>query len=490
MDNVAFTSIPDSIRVPGVYIEIDPSLAVSGLPGQQRRLVIWGQRLATGTVAAGIPTRLTRAADAQVYFGRGSMLARMAAAVFGTDAKYADVWAIALDDLAGGVAATKTITIASTGTAAGTLALYIGGVRVAIAVAAAQPAATTATALAAAITAAADLPVTATASVSVVTLTSRHKGECGQDLDVRHSYFTGEALPAGMTLTVANATAGSGNPDVTAALAAMTWKGATWVINPWTDATNLAIVEAEQTTRWGPLAQTPLWTFSSVSNTFANLSTYGSARNGAFSATLGVNGSPTWAPERAAAWGATCAVALTLDPARPLQTLTVPGILAPLESSRFTWSESNLLAYDGISVLDWAPDGTAVILTALSNYQTTPAGVESAAYLKINTSVTVHEIRYQVRQRIATKFPRAMLVDDGVPIPPGRNTVIVSPRIIKGELIALGQDLVEASLVERMGAADIDVLRSTSAPNRVNAVLRPNIVNQFDVFAAKVQFIL
>lgn len=33
------------------------------------------------------------------------------------------------------------------------------------------------------------------------------------------------------------------------------------------------------------------------------------------------------------------------------------------------------------------------------------------------------------------------------------------------------------------------MLRSSSNPNQVNAVAAPNLVNQFDVFAAAIQFI-
>jgi phage tail sheath gpL-like len=35
---------------------------------------------------------------------------------------------------------------------------------------------------------------------------------------------------------------------------------------------------------------------------------------------------------------------------------------------------------------------------------------------------------------------------------------------------------------------DLLVVRSTASVNQVNAVIPPNLVNQFDVFAASVQF--
>ena len=35
---------------------------------------------------------------------------------------------------------------------------------------------------------------------------------------------------------------------------------------------------------------------------------------------------------------------------------------------------------------------------------------------------------------------------------------------------------------------DLLIKRSTQNPNRMNAVLTPNLVNQFDIFAAAVQY--
>ena len=486
-DNVSL-NIPLDIRTPGSYIEIDPSRAVAGLPTQARRLLVMGQRLTTGTVAAAVPTRITNPAQAVTAFGRGSMLARMLAALFAGDGQYTDVWAVALDDAVSGVAAVKTVTIAGTVTAAGTLALYIGGVRVAIAVAAAAAVGTTATALAAAITVAPDLPVTATAALGVVTITNRHKGECGTSLDVRHSYYMGEALPTGMTCTIAAGTAGTGNPDVTTAIA--TLAGAQWysIVTPWTDAANMVILETELATRWGPLDMRTGQAFCSVTDTFANLGTWGSARNSPHVCCLGSPSSPTWAPERAAVWAGVVEYHGAIDPARPFTTLALAGVLPSAEAARFSRTERNLLLFDGISTATVDPSGVVHIERVITTYQQTATGVETVAFLDLNTVWTVDYIRYAVRARIAERFPRHKLADDGTRFAPGQS--IATPRLIRAELVALFRDLEQAGLVEGFDqfVADLIVVRSISDVNRVNAVLPPNIVNQFLVFAAAVQF--
>lgn len=208
-DNITFMSIPTNWRIPGAWLEIDHTRAVRGLPNMQRRILLLGQRLNTGSVAAGVLTRVTREADGVNYFGRGSMLAQMIPAALKVHPT-ADLWALALDDLGAGAAATGTITFSGTPTEAGTLNLYIGGKPVRVGITASQTAAAIATAVAAAITALPDLAVTAAAVGAVVTLTAKHKGEEANGIDVRLNYYTGEYTPKGMAAAIVAMSGGTG----------------------------------------------------------------------------------------------------------------------------------------------------------------------------------------------------------------------------------------------------------------------------------------
>lgn len=149
-DNIPFLTIPLDWRVPGAYIEIDHTKAVRGLPVMSHKMLVLGQRLAAGTVAAGVLTRVSRKEDGVNYFGRGSMLAQQIAAVMAVN-PYTECWALALDDLGAGVIATKTLTLTGSPTESGTLYLYIGGRRLQVGVIAAATVTTIATAIAAAI---------------------------------------------------------------------------------------------------------------------------------------------------------------------------------------------------------------------------------------------------------------------------------------------------------------------------------------------------
>ena len=59
---ISFNEIPTTIRVPFVYVEFDNSRAVQGPALMPYRNLVIGQRLATGTVPALTPTRVTNAA--------------------------------------------------------------------------------------------------------------------------------------------------------------------------------------------------------------------------------------------------------------------------------------------------------------------------------------------------------------------------------------------------------------------------------------------
>ena len=63
---------------------------------------------------------------------------------------------------------------------------------------------------------------------------------------------------------------------------------------------------------------------------------------------------------------------------------------------------------------------------------------------------TVDYYRYQVRARIALRFPRHKLVNDGTNIGPGQK--FVTPQMISDEITALERDLEEMGIVE-----DVDI---------------------------------
>lgn len=483
--SISFNAIPIDIRTPGQYIEMDNSRAVQGLPAVHHKILVIGQRLSSGTVAKGIPTRITSKGQAEACFGRGSQLSAMFNALKGAN-DYTESWGIALDDAGAGVAATGTIAFGGTVTAAGALCLYIGGTAVKVPVSAAQATTAIATAVAAAINADTSLPVTATANTSTVTCTARNKGVCGNYVDLRTNYYQGEALPTGLTVTITAMASGATNPGIADAITAMGDEQYHTIIMPYTDASNLAALETELSRRFGPMVQKEGHAFAAVSGSHADASTLGNARNSPHLTIMGCQGSPTAPWQIAAIVGALDAY--EPDSARPRQTLVMTGVLPPVENVRYTRSERNIHLYDGISTYLVDAGGNCLIERLITTYKTNALGVDDISYLDIETMRTIAYLRYSVRTRIALKFPRYKLASDGTNFGPGQ--AIVTPKIIRAELIALFAQWELAGLVEGMDQfkADLIVERNATDPNRVDAVIPPDVVNQFRVFAAAVQF--
>ncbi|RLA21293.1 MAG: phage tail protein, partial [Gammaproteobacteria bacterium] len=185
---ISFNEIPINLRTPGVYAEMDNTQAVRGLPGMPYTALLIGQRLSTGTVAAEVPTSVTNADQAKQYFGDNSMLHHMAQKWFDNNA-WTKMFVIAVDDNGAGAAATSTITLTGSASETGTLNIYIGGRRVQVGVSSGDANTAVAAAIDAKINAASNLAVTSSVTSGVVTLTARHKGEVGNDIDVRLNYY-------------------------------------------------------------------------------------------------------------------------------------------------------------------------------------------------------------------------------------------------------------------------------------------------------------
>ncbi|MGB1239842.1 MAG: phage tail sheath subtilisin-like domain-containing protein, partial [Pseudomonadales bacterium] len=366
----------------------------------------------------------------------------------------------------------------------------LGGERVPVGINHGDTANLVATSIAAAISAGADLPVTASVSDNVVTVTARHKGEVFNGYDLRASYYN-EQLPAGLSLSFASLSGGSGNPDIQDTLDMLgdTWFN--WGINPYTDTANLVTLEAELLDRWGPMRQIGCRMFSAIAGSHGTATTFGSSRNSHLISCLGLGASPTPAFIAAAINGAVAAGSLSIDPARPLQELRLPGLLAPISSEQWIRQERNLALYDGISTYTVERDGTCRIDRQITMYQTNASGYGDASYLDITTPETLERIRFEQLAMRAQKFPRHKLADDGTNF--GEGQAIVTPKVWRGELLALYKFMeTTRGWVEDYKTYEKSLLveRPTYDRNRLNWRDNPNLVNGAIVLAGQNQFIV
>lgn len=490
--SVSFNEIPMNIRVPSVLTEYDASKAVSGPGVQPIKALLVGQRLTAGSVAALTPIRITSAAQAKNYFGEGSILHRQAIAWF-ADNTITELWAVAFDDPSGSAAAGADITFTGPATAAGTLSLYIGGERVQIGVTSGDTAAEIATAVAAAIEAASNLPVSAEVNGSddtQVDLTALNKGTLGNEIDIRFNYFEGEETPAGVGHTIVAFSGGSGVPDFDTLWPVLGDEHYNAMVIPYIDSASLADIKTETLDRAGPLRAIETMVFAAKDDTHANLGTFGDSHNNQFISVIcpGGDGSPTPGFEIGANYGAVAIEALAIDPARPLQTLALSHVKAPVTTARFTFEERNLLLFDGIATAVVNSGGTVQIERAITLYKENALGADDVSYLDVNTLFTLSYIRWSVTNRILLKFPRHKLANDGTRF--GFGQKVVTPKVMKAELIALFTQWEELALVEgvQQFVSDLVVERNSSDVNRLDIILPPDVVNQLRVTAIQIQF--
>jgi phage tail sheath gpL-like len=487
-DSIVFADIPLSLRTPGVYVSVDHSRAGSALPQLPRKLLLIGQRFTSGSVAAGAPIRLNEAAEAADYFGQGSMLHRMAIRARAA-APLADIWAIALNEDAEGTAATGSLAFTGPATASGVLALYIGGQRITVGVASGDTATEVGDAVEAAINANDDLPVTAVNTTGTVALTCRWKGETGNDIDLRANYYTGEALPAGIGLTITAMASGAGNPDVTATLAALAGEWFySWIV-PFTDSANLALIESNLDDRWGPLDPMPGHAFTCKDDTHCNLTTFGETRNSKHVSTLGVKNCPTPTYEIAAAWGAAIDYqAANTDPLYPFVGLEIKGMLAPAITDRWTQLERNNLYFSGISAYTVDQGGVCRVDLTLTNYQTNAAGIEDTSLLLLNHKWGADYVRFAVRNWAATQFAGFKIAEDGTRFDAGLK--VTTPSLMRGSFYELFRHLERLAIAQNFDQfkADFRIAISENDPTRVNAIVPPQLVSPLHIFAAAVQY--
>lgn len=487
---ISFNQIPSQLRVPLFYAEFDNSRAVQGSATQIYRILMIGSMLGSGTADALTPVTVSSAAQAQLLFGAGSLLADMVAKYF-LNNSIQQLVCVGIDDDGSGVAAGGSITLSGSPTKAGTLSYMIGGRNIKIGCSTSDTPSTLGLALKNAINADILCLVGATNATHAyqVDLVAKNKGAFGNEIDVRDSYFDGEALPPGIVSTVIAMNSGATNPDVSDVFPNLTDTQYILIVSPFTDTANLAAMETELTARFGPLAQNDGYAVYGKRASYGSLITLGDSKNSQFTTIFGVAGPSSPWHLSAAAVGQIAASA-SIDPARPFQTLVVAGILAPNDAERFNFTERNNLLFNGIATFDVDPNGNCFLEGVITTYQQNSFSSPDDSYLYLTTLLTLSFLRFDLKARITSRFPRHKLADDGTRFAQGQ--AVVTPGSIKAEVITKFQEWEEAALVEGFDQfkADLIVERDSSNVNRVNILLPPNLVNQLVVAASKIQFLL
>lgn len=487
---ISMNTIPANTLVPLFYAEMDNSAANTSQDSAPSLLI--GHANNDATIATNSLVLMPSADYARQICGPGSQLARMVAAYRKTD-PFGELYVIAVPESAG-AAATVVLTVTGEATETGTVNLYIGRTRIQAVVVNGDDVATVASSIKDAINADLTLPLTATAAAGVVTLTARHKGLSGNEIPVTLNYYGfggGEVLPAGVQIAIAAGAAGSGAPVLTGAVAAMADEPFDYIGLPFSDTAsiNTLVTEMNDTSgRWSYARQLYGHVYSAKIGTLSELVTAGDQLNQQHITLAGYEKDmQTPADELAASRTARAAVFIRNDPARPTQTGELVDMLPAPKGKRFTMTEQQTLLSHGVATA-YVESGILRIQRDVTTYKKNAYGVADNSYLDSETLHTSAYVLRRLKSVITSKYGRHKLANDGTRFGPGQ--AIVTPAVIKGELLTTYRQLERAGIVENyeLFKTHLIVERDASDPNRLNTLFPPDYVNQLRVFAVVNQF--
>lgn len=483
--------VSNSIIVPFVGVEFDPTRAQQGPRALPFKALIMGHGLAASTLTDNVPTLVTSADDVGDKAGFGSQLHMLSLKWFSRN-KFTAVYVIQIPEAGAAAASTYDYAITGTATEAGTIKMYMDSLAVSVSVAVGDTAATVAAALKVQV----DLldkkiPFTTSVLSGTLTLTTKSKGASTAGHDVREVYYDTDAVPAGLSVVITE-TPGTGAADVTNGIVGMGEEWYNIILNPYADTTNLDLIETEMADRFGPVRQIDGLVFFGYDDTSANSITFstGAARNSPHLVMVDAYKYPQKASYVAALVAAECAKSIENDPGEPLHRITIDTLLPPIATERHSLATLNTMTKSGIFTLDPYAFGGPQTFGTVTMYLKNTSGVDDTSYQYVTTLAILMFIRYDFTARIKTRYPRARLADSAIRIKSGLQ--VITPDVGKAEAISIAREWEAAGLVENIDQFKKDIIcqRSDANPNRLEWILPPDLVNQFIVGSGDMSFIL
>lgn len=468
--------------VPFVAHKIDWSRSVRGLRGMPRRLLLVGHKLTAGSAQLNTLVQPSTEADVVTAAGEGSMLVAMWRAAKANAALGLPIDIIAVPPSGTGVAATSTIVVANAGATVqynGEAMLYIGGERVAVGVNTADTATTVATKLIAAINAVPALPVNAasTATPGEIRLTCKWVGPTGNQIDVRSTHYPDDLLPAGLTLTIPAMSGGAGNPDIAATITALQDYRATEIVMPFTDSTNMLVIEAEQEARWGFNNMRDGQVVTAIRDTEANLKTWLGTRNSRQVHTITTTADMTSPWVTAAMAGAAIESSAVVDPALPYTDIVLVGYKGPRRGQHFNIDQQAALLIAGGSPLAINQDGTAALLRVVTNYTQNSQGAEDPSTRELAWVKTMSYYRWFTVTEYALKYRGFKLAEYITDPIPGQK--IMTAELVEEIQLGIYNELSKVALVQNMEHyKDSLIVEIDGANGKVKVQDEPVLVTQ------------
>lgn len=467
--NIAFDNMPSSRRTPGIGSEFNLRMAVNTLPANLYKCIVIGQRIAAGSVLANVATDIFSDDDAAVYFGRGS-IAHLAVRAAIKANRYLSLQAIALDDAGAGVAASNTVTITGPASGNGALRLNVNQQKVDIAIASADTANAIAAALNAQIALQPDLPITATVLAGVVTLTAKNKGTLGNAIKVSTVVNS-----TGVTAVATAMSGGLNDPDISAALTAIYNAGHTLIFCAYNDTANMTALRTHINAVSAPFEKRRVRAVIAHTGTYAQSTTLAASINSGRLLELLLPNAYESSSEVAAVMGAVAAS--EEDPARPLNSMELVGLLPPPIANWLSETQIEAALHNGVTPTRVGPGNVVQVVRAVTTYTVNANGVPDISMLDWTTIGTLDYTANAIEQRLALRFPR------------DKKSIRTKAKI-EDEIMNVLYKLEELEIIENVKKGDVFIEDDLVDPNRYNIKIKVDVVNGLHVIAQRLDLIL
>ena len=502
---MTFEKIPSTLKNPLFYVEVGDPI---GAGEDVKTSVIIGQRITgQGTGTNDTPIQIFSADDAAAAAGLGSIAHRLALHYFEEDKGSQEVILVPIADAGGGAKAAKTFTFSFSGgttlTASGTIAFLVAGEKVRVNVMAGSDIAAVGAAIqaafgadeAGAVAIGSRVPVTCAATGGACTFTARNAGVLGNDIRIVINYFGtpgGEVMPGNLVCDTYDEflASGSGIPDITAALLALSPYAIFGLIEPHYTADELLEKLNEFADRWDwDISTFGGHFFGVVKKTLTEIvgvaAVDDNLKNDLHACGVAAARVPFDSVALCAAYAGACISSLRNDPSLPVQSVRLSSLYPVRKADRLTINELESLTAAGFATIAFDSTGVPVVslerTTMLKNALGAPITGGEAIQVPYTTQYLIESMRTYCR----TAYARVKLVDDGARTDEG--VAVVTPLEIKSDVGSLADDWEGAGLIEsaEQFKSALIVERDSVNKNRVNIGVEPDLANQLRVIAVR-----
>lgn len=473
-------ALPLSFKIPGAYITLVLGAGTQSPLNAPKKVLV----VDYGTAGPlNVPTPVASADEAGLTFGYRSHLYRAAVAFFDEYAT-GTLYLMRYAEAGGGTAQAKTITVTGTATGTGSIFIDINGLApIEVTVTTGDVQNATATALAAAVTARTQYPVTAAAATNDATFTWAQKGLRSTQFKLR---ATMSASLTGVTLAIADTTAGATDGSYATALAAIGIDDYDFIVTgaDTSDATTgIAPFVTLVNTRSGPTIGLRGVVVAASSDSFGTATALSLALNAFRLQIAWFRNADSLTVETASKVAAWRAYWEGQDPARNFDYQAFENLRGPYSTTdRISVVEANNALNSGLTPIGINRAGKAFMWRSItSRFQDTNGGPDYRVLDTSKVAVVDYIADFLASDYLVKGYQSMKLRDDSGDQRP--QTGVITPKIIRSWIVGVlkGAENNDPILLENVDAHlnELEVKLSTVVPGRMEARIPLDVIEGF-----------